>query len=72
VTGLVGQHAVLGGGAAGALLAAEFLPASALGGGGEAPGGFELVEEELAGEEAIPALVAGGLAFDAEAGGAVK
>ena len=71
VVGFVGEDAVFGSTAAAAFLTAKFLDAGALGGGLRLFLRFEFIEEELAGEEAVHALLAGVLALHLQTGGAV-
>ena len=65
---LVGEHALFGGAAAPALLAANFFEACALGVSAAFPARFNLVEQQLAGEKTIQALLARALAFDLQSG----
>ena len=72
MVGFVGEHALFGAAAAAAFLPANLLDAGALGGHLAGAPGFDFVEEQAAGEEAVEALLAGGLALDLEAGGAMQ
>jgi hypothetical protein len=68
VVGFVGEHSLFGAAAAAAFLAADFFDAGAFGGDEAFLPGFDLVQQQPTGEEAVKALLAGGLAFDLEAG----
>jgi hypothetical protein len=65
---LVSQHALLGGAAASAFLAANFFEPGALGIGAAFPALLNFVEQEFAGEKAILTLLARALAFDLQPG----
>jgi hypothetical protein len=72
VMGLVGEHPLFGAAAATTFLAANLLDAVALGGDEAVFEGLNLVEQQAAGQEAVEALLAGGLAFDLQSGRAVE
>ena len=72
VVGFVGEHALFGAAAAAAFLAADLLPGGAFGGDVAGAELLDLVEQEPAGEEAVEALLTGGLALDLEASGAME
>ena len=72
VVSLIGEHPLLGAAAATPFLASDSLDAGAFGGDVARAEGFELVEQEPAGQEAVKALLAGGLAFDLQTGGPVE
>ena len=69
---LIGEHPLFGAAAATPFLAADLLDCGALGGHVARAEGFDLVEQQAAGQEAVEALLAGGLAFDLQAGRAME
>ncbi len=70
--GFIGEHSGFGAAAAAAFLASDFLGLGALG-GDEAPLlHFNFIEQQSAGQEAVETLLAGGLAFDLQAGRAME
>jgi hypothetical protein len=61
---LIGEHALLGAAAASAFLSADLLGLGALGCHMACAEGFDLVEQQAAGQKAVESLLARGLAFD--------
>jgi hypothetical protein len=72
VTGFSSEHTFFGGATAGTLLAADFLDAGAFGGSALFSDGFNFVQEELASEKSVEALLAGFLTFDLNTAGSMK